>query len=425
MKAYRKNVPKPLKPSSIYYKLHLKLDLSGITKREYEILKKYGYVEKGITRDILINEECTLYNLHYLIQRAFGWQDKYFHNFHLLDKDFDYLVSNSFVNYMNGIGNYFRFPYPDEYKKCVYEETKYDGSYGINIWLKQRYTFPYTVRYPVGEHYYSQQYAIREWVKDNDILDYRDENGNIKYSKPIDEITFSDFKEYLNIENVELLEHLKIKELFILKKEMSEYAITFLNYNNIKYNRADELNETLIDLFDAFFVEHDRIEQAEDKKLIAERMGNAKVINNFAKKIKEQYDEINFGSPVPIVNSIIYEYDTSFEKDKKHTFKIEISLSDIYDISDDEEHTTFSLKEDYIDTEISKTWDQKIKKGLPIVLNIDGHSLFEGMNTLKKYCRFLYIVYSKKFPNEITDRLREIASNRGWSGKNKNLDNLL
>ena len=60
------------------YKLHLELNTEGA---EMDVLKKYGKVKTGISRDVLVPSNITLHALHYVIQRAFGWQNSHLHHF--------------------------------------------------------------------------------------------------------------------------------------------------------------------------------------------------------------------------------------------------------------------------------------------------------------------------------------------------------
>lgn len=53
-------------------------------------IKKYGKVHFGdsISRDILVPGDIPLYALHFVIQRAFGWQNSHLHDFILSDEAF-------------------------------------------------------------------------------------------------------------------------------------------------------------------------------------------------------------------------------------------------------------------------------------------------------------------------------------------------
>ena len=50
-------------------------------RNELNILKKYGKVTKSLSRDILVSSEMPLHNLHYAIQKLFGWRNSHLHSF--------------------------------------------------------------------------------------------------------------------------------------------------------------------------------------------------------------------------------------------------------------------------------------------------------------------------------------------------------
>ena len=70
------------------------MSLKDLNRKERTILKKYGQVEKGLYRDVLVPADMTLHALHYAIMRLFGWQNCHLHqyevHFHIIDK-FDLL----------------------------------------------------------------------------------------------------------------------------------------------------------------------------------------------------------------------------------------------------------------------------------------------------------------------------------------------
>ena len=69
--------------TAVRLRLELKDDyLSDYQKR---MLKRYGESISGdsITRDILIPSDMPLHNLHYTIQRLFGWQNSHLRSFYL------------------------------------------------------------------------------------------------------------------------------------------------------------------------------------------------------------------------------------------------------------------------------------------------------------------------------------------------------
>ena len=59
--------------------LHLELDLGYFDEENRAILRKYGRMQDGITRDFIVPGSMTLHGLHYAIMKAFGWQNSHLH----------------------------------------------------------------------------------------------------------------------------------------------------------------------------------------------------------------------------------------------------------------------------------------------------------------------------------------------------------
>lgn len=71
----------------------LKLELAdrrGISIRDRDSML-LAEAEKSISREVAVPGDMTLYGLHLLIQRAFGWKNIHLHKFKLKDRDFDKL----------------------------------------------------------------------------------------------------------------------------------------------------------------------------------------------------------------------------------------------------------------------------------------------------------------------------------------------
>lgn len=143
-------------------KLHLELLLDHPDPREMGILKKYAKVEKGITRDVLVPDTMTLHALHYVIQKAFGWQNSHLHHFSLPDEVFQMCTKGSFGIWTKLCGVYFRFPMDD--LSDLYWDDDYDGRISVNTWLKRKYCGPY--RYEgSSENYLESQLEVRNFYR--------------------------------------------------------------------------------------------------------------------------------------------------------------------------------------------------------------------------------------------------------------------
>lgn len=66
--------------------LRLEITDDYLSNCQERMLRKYGESVRGdsITRDILIPYDMALHNLHYAIQRLFGWQNAHLGSFKVL-----------------------------------------------------------------------------------------------------------------------------------------------------------------------------------------------------------------------------------------------------------------------------------------------------------------------------------------------------
>ena len=112
--------------------LHLELDLGYFAEEHKKVLRRYGRMKDGITRDFIVPGNMTLHGLHYAIMKAFGWQNSHLHSY---------------------------VPYEDEFKKMT------DGGL-VKEWTRQvgMYCGPYSYE-GVGEHYIPAQIEVDRFRK--------------------------------------------------------------------------------------------------------------------------------------------------------------------------------------------------------------------------------------------------------------------
>ncbi len=167
------------------FRLSLELDTSGLNAKEFDLLRKYGRVQKGITRDVIVPADITLHALNYAILRAFGWQNGHLHQFVLPAEVFQKLTGgkdnpDSF-GYVKHDGNlddwidlcgiYFR--YPTEDFEDIYWDDDYREGESFRSWLRKKYTGPYTYK-GNWEHYYKAHNAaesLKEKMSGNESIE--------------------------------------------------------------------------------------------------------------------------------------------------------------------------------------------------------------------------------------------------------------
>lgn len=119
-------------------RLHLEL-IAGFTADEKEIMHKYGKMDGDtISRDILVSDDLPLYALHYVIQRAFGWQNSHLHRFYLSDERVG-KFTESVEQWMGQVGVIYRSPFMDQYAEFWADDYE-RGSF--KNWLRTKYTGP-------------------------------------------------------------------------------------------------------------------------------------------------------------------------------------------------------------------------------------------------------------------------------------------
>ena len=121
--------------------LHLELDTQYLAAEEKQILRDFGKVSKAISRDILVPSTITLHALHYVIQRAFGWQNSHLHHYELPEETFEMLTRGRFKDWGELCGIYFRMP-TDDFED-LYWDDDYDGGVSFRTWLRKKYCGPY------------------------------------------------------------------------------------------------------------------------------------------------------------------------------------------------------------------------------------------------------------------------------------------
>lgn len=196
--------------------LHLALDIDGISEEALAILRKYGDMKAGITRDVLVPGEMTLHALHYAIQRAFNLTNSHLHHFYLPDDVNDALTGGRFGKWMTLAGVYFRFPTED--MEDLYWDDDYTGSQNFKTWLKKKYTGPY--RY---EGFSEHNLFVREMVQDiittMPVLKIQTGRKKKGYQTRIEDASMKAIRRATHLDHDELLERLPLSQLFLAPGE--------------------------------------------------------------------------------------------------------------------------------------------------------------------------------------------------------------
>lgn len=354
-------------------KLRLTLDIDGANM---EALRKYGKVKDGITRDILVPADINLHALHYVIQKAFGWQNSHLHHFRLPEKTFDALTQDSFLKWADYCGLYFRFPSED--MEEIYWDDDYDESVSVKTWLRRKYTGTYRYR-GRSEHFMEARTAVSEFCDDNRMM----------RGSP----SFSEWMHMSEAEKENLQKHPRIKKIEdVTCEEMQEYFA--------EEGGLDELLERL----KVTEILGTKAKAGELKKLVreaAERFdnNNTDAPNEYAywKKMTELNGEV-----LPLTKELVYEYDYG------DGWEVKVELVEEYDGVEDTE------------SELRDQIAAVITKHRPLCIALDGLPVLDDVGGIGGYCKMLTGIHgegSAHFDYDDPEETREWARMQGWTGR--------
>ena len=118
---------------------------AGSLNREREetvrVLRAYGGVSgETISRDIAVPSSLSLYALHYVIQRLFGWQNSHLHHFSLPEERFEKVTGGKAGSWGELVGVLFQSPYMADEDRFWNDD--YEGG-SFKVWLRKKYRGPY------------------------------------------------------------------------------------------------------------------------------------------------------------------------------------------------------------------------------------------------------------------------------------------
>lgn len=274
-----------IKGTNAPVRLHLELKDDGLSDYEKRMLKRYGESVSGdsITRDILIPSDMPLHNLHYAIQKLFGWQNSHLRRFYLPEEVYHKLTSGTVRGWANLVG--ILFQPPSEAENDLFWDDDYEKG-SINVWLRKKYTGPYTY----GGVYEDPEVAradaealmqrfnmveVREYFADFWERSRSDINAEPKIIKkaPLIDLTLKEMDNAIVFESgpENLLERLEINKLLAAQGEEisteSLFPVTEKLIYNYDYGDNWEINITrykdCLDLLHHNIIDKNELREAE------------------------------------------------------------------------------------------------------------------------------------------------------------------
>ncbi len=266
-------------------RLHLELKNDGLSHYQKRMIKRYGESISGdsITRDILIPSDMPLHNLHYAIQKLFGWQNSHLRRFYLPKEVYHKLTSGTVRGWVDLVGILFQPPSESE-KDLFWDDDYGEGSF--KTWLRKKYTGPYIYR-GIYEDLEAAKIDVQEFVQYFNMVEVKEpftnffkrsrENKNtkpkiIKKASLID-LTLEEMNDSIIIESgtENLLERLEVNKLIAdQNKEINSedlFPVTKELIYNYDFGDNWEINITkykdCLDLINYNIIDKDELIEAE------------------------------------------------------------------------------------------------------------------------------------------------------------------
>lgn len=364
------------RPIPYAIKLHLELDIEDkfLSEEELNLLTVFGKMEKGITRDIIVPGDITLHALHYVINRAFGWQNSHLHCFRPYEEDFNKMImTGKLTEWADLSGIYFRFP-SDDYED-IYWDDDYEAGISVKTWLRKKYKGPYY--YGGTREYYDRcQHDIKDLYKRYPTIEVRKSfEEYIKESKKLAKKTGNKDAKANLIKGTAPIRDVTVKEL--------ENSIYF-------EGGFDELIER-IPLYDILLMPG--MEQ------------NFDLWDFMNRRTRKDCEDIECLAPVtnPILHALHYWYDYG------DNWSVKITAT-----------ACFNTRQEY---EASGNPMDAIDKHRPVCVNADGLPVCDDVGGIHGYCNMLEIIYGDD-PEE-KESMRNWARYMGWTGRKNKPENIL
>lgn len=321
--------------------IRLRLELKDTYLSDFQkvMLKRYGDSTTGdsIIRDIIIPSDMPLHNLHYVIQKAFGWQNSHLRRF-ILSEDLHQEVTGGTVKGWTDLVGILFQP-PSEGERDLFWDDNFDPyrNKSITTWLKRKYKGPYEY----GGHYEyletakediedivsnTREFEVRESFSSFMERSAEDENAEIRVlgKKRLIDMTLEELNDSVLIENgtENLLERLLVDDVIAYKNQSTNNEELFPVTEELIYNYdfGDNWEVTITkhenynDLIDEHLVFKEEVEEIESLVIKNHKpyciyrdgisvMDDVGGLSGYANFLGEKYEQINVDEDVRNINA--------------------------------------------------------------------------------------------------------------------------
>lgn len=368
--------------SNIYpVRLHLELQNEWCDDEDKHLLMKYAEVaEQGtITRDILIPSDMPLHNLHYAIQRLFGWQNSHLRCFRIEENDYQRLTGGMVKGWAHLVGTLFQGLPEDE--NDVFWDDHYTGG-SFKIWLKKKYTGPYHYSGYV-ETYLMAKKSIHELVK------------------RFPEIEVKESFEAYYARTKKMAGRNKVPIRVLKRAPLMELTLEELN-NSIM---IEEGTDKLLERLEVISV----LASPEDKTVDSKVLGN-RLVNPIYEGNNGTISGMEEPEVFPVTHKLLYNYDYG------DNWVVEITRKN---------ESNDLLKAGLLsEVELKLAMQQVIEKHKPVCISKKGGYVVDDVGGMHGYADFIRTIYQSDDKEE-RKKNREWAEGLGWSSRNILLGKML
>lgn len=394
-------------------RLRLEVDTDGLRSENFAILRRYGRVEAGISRDVIVPSDMSLHALHYVIQKVFGWRNSHLHHFTLPGKVYRSMLGGSreevpFGEWMKLGGLYFRLPSDD--MKDYYWDDDYTWEQSPEAWMRGKYRGPYEYR-GLAEHYMETQLRISHFCRDNPELRYvpsfdewlANAGGGLvkKAMMPVREMPVGAVERMFNEGFDHLLERLSVAEVLLPAREKVQRGWQeALKQLAAQQQTAYEAN------LEAFGELHRRLEEAEQSKAEGREGGG---FDHYMASL-DYYRLMTAidGEVIPVTRRLNYNYDYG------DGWAVKVTCPEAYWLDADGAGVSDAAGQPVSD-ELREQVAAVRARYRPLCVAADGLNVMDDVGGVYGYCQFLGCLHGSD-RKEARDQ-REWAGGQGWTGR--------